>query len=772
MAHGVAAADSSSNPFATIRDVRGISSTDFVSTTTIVASSSSTARKTVHPHDKSRNTVKLVTRSAEDWRRFLDLWKGQRKFSWSLFYSSKLPFGEPEQSTVPLDTFLSIPDLHEIEGLVVHWSEWIFVISLDEGSVPSDELWGGIRQVMEAPSPRKILWDMKSQLKLLLAHSVQCHEQLRDPRVLHWLMEPDLHKDHNIEQAWNTLDRLVQSESFNSVKLNCNFQSHSQDPVVKARALRISQATLNAVASMRLYLEMNSLCVESSSSRAGSGYQGYPGLMDVFYEIEMRLLPVISEMEFVGIGYDASIFSDMQLKMEQKVDYIQNRANSILQRKIDLSSPEQVTHAIFEQQKIPYPLPLKLGEKMCSNKLILQMVREYALPGIVLEHRKLTYTINHYLDPLPRFSHVTSVPVRRGTSAGSFRMSRIFATCHQTNVPTGRIAFENPNLQSICHSFDYTPLPDRLMGHNGVEDGIGSPLSNKSLYKTNSSSEDSIDRSPLHQALSKQAPIRVSIRKAFVAAPGYVLLSCDYSHIELRIMAHFSKDSTLLPLLEDPSNDLFVMMACAWFGLTPPQVETQHRAKAKAVCYGIIYGKGSKALAHDLECDVKVAKQFMTDFKKKFKGIAAFISGTYEHVESQGYVETLSKRRRFFPGAFSPDREEKARARRQAINTRCQGTAADIVKRAMNSIWWNLFRNKTDTFPRILVNLHDELLFEIPEEELAQMSTQIKLAMETTTQLPGIPLPVKLRAGPDWGSLVPLEEYFIRPRSLNLNNVD
>jgi DNA polymerase theta len=604
-------------------------------------------------------------------------------------------------------------------------------------------------------------------LKLLLANGVQVCHGLRDPRILHWLRDPDANAAASMEDCWNSLEDLKLRCSWHTI-VTKYIQAIKSDGYVKERAMRINEVIKDTAASYALYDELARVCGFTPETQDNA--RRYPGLKSLFEDLEMPLLPIIAEMEFCGVGFDADMFADMRNRMESKAEYLEKRATALFGTKVDLNSPMAVAEALFGGSKplMQYPIDVKPGQKLSSKKMILQMVSDHILPCIILEHRKLMHTINTYLDPLPRYAHLNKTPILRGQpESSSFTMRRIYATCLQTNVPTGRIASDNPNLQSIPNAFDYTPLPDCMMNHSGSED-VGSP--NGKSYRTRaSSSEDSLDRSPFH-VLATQKPIRVSIRDSFIATPGFIMVSCDYRHLELRIMAHFSQDQVLIPLLQDPSQDVFQMMASVWFKKDPQKVNSSERAKAKAVCYGLLYGKGNKALATDLECTYDQAKLFIRDFKSTFRGIEGFIFSTHKYVEENGSVETLLGRRRCLAGSYSAIDEEKSSARRKAVNTKCQGTAADIVKTAMVRIWWELFLPITDLCPRMLINLHDELLFEVPEANAIELSRKIQDIMENSITLPGIPLPVKVRVGPSWGSLLPIEDY-LKPTALDFQNV-
>lgn len=268
---------------------------------------------------------------------------------------------------------------------------------------------------------------------------------------------------------------------------------------------------------------------------------------------------------------------------------------------------------------------------------------------------------------------------------------------------------------------------------------------------------------------SSPTPCHISLRDAFQAGEGNVLLSADYAQLELRILAHLSQDPYLLEALRS-GGDLFKSVAAFWNKITVNEVTYQQRQQAKGVCYGIIYGMGASSLASNLDVSVEEAGKFIESFNTTYKLVPEFVDEVISKCRTCGYVETLLGRRRFLPHINSKLSSERHQAERQALNTTIQGSAADLVKTAMiqlmekcNVEYGDAFQlNEGDTFsstkpgpqkPILVLQVHDELLFEVPSHMLDTVKTLVQKCMENAIKL-SVPLPVRVKVGKSWGHLV------------------
>jgi DNA polymerase-1 len=271
---------------------------------------------------------------------------------------------------------------------------------------------------------------------------------------------------------------------------------------------------------------------------------------------------------------------------------------------------------------------------------------------------------------------------------------RIHTSFNQTVTATGRLSSSSPNLQNIP-----------VRGEEGKE-----------------------------------------IRKGFIADEGYTLLSADYSQVELRVFAHYSKDPAYIEAFER-GEDIHARTASEILGVDRASVEPEMRRIAKAINFGIIYGMGSQRLSEELGIDGKTAKNYIESYYERYKGVTKFKQDTIVHAKERGYVTTLFNRRRYLPGINHPKQNIRAEAERMAVNTPIQGTAADLIKKAMIHIAARLKREGHGT--RMLLQVHDELVFEVPEGEIETTQALIREEMEGVYPL-RVPLKVDIHTGKNW----------------------
>jgi DNA polymerase I len=274
---------------------------------------------------------------------------------------------------------------------------------------------------------------------------------------------------------------------------------------------------------------------------------------------------------------------------------------------------------------------------------------------------------------------------------------RLHTTFYQAGTATGRLSSANPNLQNI----------------------------------------------PIRTELGR------GIRAAFIAEPGHVLLTADYSQIELRLLAHFSHDPLLVEAFRR-GDDIHALTASQVFGVPPLMVTLDHRRQAKVVNFGIVYGLSAFGLSQNLGIETAEAKLFIANYFEKYKGVRAFIDKTLEEARRDLKVKTLHGRIRPIPDINSKNFAQRGFAERTAVNTPLQGTAADLIKVAMIRIDAALQAQKLKS--RMTLQVHDELVFEVPEKEVETMQSLVREQMEKVHEL-AVPLLVEMEAGPNWRDL-------------------
>lgn len=262
-----------------------------------------------------------------------------------------------------------------------------------------------------------------------------------------------------------------------------------------------------------------------------------------------------------------------------------------------------------------------------------------------------------------------------------------------------------------------------------------------------SSSEPNLQNIPIRSSLGQK------IRRAFVADEGYVLASFDYSQLELRIAAAFASDAKLMEAFRK-GEDVHLRTASEIFKAPASQVTSQMRRRAKTINFGILYGMGAKALAASLGVELEESEGYLRQYLKDFPGIAAYRERVVAEARQRGYVKTLFGRRRYFPQLTSRFQYVRAEAERMAINAPIQGTEADIIKRAMIKVAAMLKKEGKFNGARLLLQVHDELLFELGERDSEAVMRNIKGIMESVPELE-IPIVVDFKVGPNWQDMEP-----------------
>lgn len=260
--------------------------------------------------------------------------------------------------------------------------------------------------------------------------------------------------------------------------------------------------------------------------------------------------------------------------------------------------------------------------------------------------------------------------------------------------------------------------------------------------------------------VSKEAAkIMVNPRQLLSAEPGYVLLSLDYSQIEVRLMAHFSGDQRLLDILHQ-GGDVFKQVAAGWLGKSASDITPEERSGAKRICYSLIYGVGSGKLAPDLGISRHQANELKASFMKEYAGVAFWITSCTDQARQQGFVETVHGRRRFLPGLGSSSAAQRSHAERQAVNTACQASAADLMKAAMIGIHNRLKELRSHASDgqcrlvgRLLLQIHDELMVEVEETRLTEVREVVVSEMIRAGCDLKVPLQVRWKVGKTWGNL-------------------
>jgi DNA polymerase I len=404
-------------------------------------------------------------------------------------------------------------------------------------------------------------------------------------------------------------------------------------------------------------------------------------------ELEMPLVAVLSAMEQAGVRVDVDFLRQMSRELDARMQTLEAQIYDLAGAPFNLNSPQQLSEILFGRLKLP-----RDGLRKTSSG-------HYSTAANVLEDLK-TADSSGVITAILEYRELGKL---KGTYVDALpqmvnpRTGRIHTSFNQTGAVTGRLASSNPNLQNI----------------------------------------------PIRSEMGQK------IRRAFVTEPGWLFLAADYSQVELRILAHISQDAALLEAFRQ-DQDIHRTTAAAVYGIPLDAVTYNQRRFAKAVNFGLIYGMGPYRLARDSELTLAEAEKYIAEYFARFPGIRAYLDKTREQARQQGYVETLLGRRRYFPIFAAPpsdrNRQFVARAEREAVNHPIQGTAADIIKIAMLQLHNALAGNFR---ARMVLQVHDELLLEAPQEEMEAVKPLMIDIMSNAFAL-DVPLKVDANVGANW----------------------
>ena len=414
-------------------------------------------------------------------------------------------------------------------------------------------------------------------------------------------------------------------------------------------------------------------------------------VFSVFTDLEMPLTPVLAAMEREGIGLDVNFLREMSITLTRRMVELEKQVVQQVGYSFNLNSTQQLSKALFETLKLQPP---GRNKKTASG--------HFSTAADVLEDLRGTHLV---IDLILEYrelaklksTYLDALPLQINPQTG-----RVHTSFNQTGSVTGRLASSEPNLQNI----------------------------------------------PTRTEIGQQ------VRKAFIAADDKLLLSVDYSQIELRIVAHLSGDENMLAAFR-AGEDIHSATAAAIYSEETEQVSKEQRRHAKAINFGLIYGMSSFGLSRSTGLTLGEAENFTRAYFENFPGVKAYLDGLRLQAARVGYVETMLGRRRYFPNLSTlTNFNLKNREEREAINAPIQGTAADIMKIAMIRMPAALRQAKLSA--RILLQVHDELLLECPAEELNRTAAVVKDVMEHALQL-SIPLSTEARSGKNWGEMKPLK---------------
>ncbi|RZT61121.1 DNA polymerase I [Leucobacter luti] len=544
-------------------------------------------------------------------------------------------------------------------GVVIQHSDAGFEVGLatPESSVlftwqPGGRDYAQFEEWLASDAP-KIFFDAKHQIRAAAAAEVRLGGIAGDLLLAAWLLRPA------------TADKTIPEAVFRFLG--------EQVPEGDPNQLVPDEGSVADAAALAWYVvRTHAAAVERFPDRTG----------EIYFDIELPLLPVLADLEQRGVAIDLPLFEAHHAELTERVTNLEQEAFAAIGHEVNLSSPKQLQEVLFEELDMPKTRKTKSGYTTDAAALAdLQQKSPHPFLGALLAHREVN-----------KLRQMVETLIKAVQPDG-----RIHTTLVQTGASTGRLASTDPNLQNI----------------------------------------------PVRSEEGRR------IREGFIHSAEYeTLMTADYSQIEMRIMAHLSGDEGLIEAF-NAGEDLHRFVGSRIFGVPPEEVTNEMRSKVKAMSYGLAYGLSAFGLSKQLGIAAAEAKQLMTDYFERFGGVRDYLRSVVDQAKRDTFTETIFGRRRPFPDLASPNRILRENAERAALNAPIQGSAADIIKLAMIGVERRM--RAAELQSRMLLQIHDELMFEVAAGEWDQLEAIVREEMAGAADLT-VPLEVQVGRGPNWNA--------------------
>lgn len=549
-------------------------------------------------------------------------------------------------------------------------SGWYIPVGhLQAQNLPIEDVLGALAGPLTNPAIQKIGHNLKYDYLIIARHGLRVSPLSFDTMIAEWLVDP--------------ASRSLGLKNLAFVRLG-EEMTHIEELIGKGKKqISMAQVPVDAAA---VYAAADAeICLRLMPQLQAEIRRDH--LEKLFDEVEMPLVRVLAEMEFLGVRLDLDFFHQFSKELTLGLATLEKKIYDLVGKSFNINSTQQLSDVLFTQLKLS---PRDRGKKTASGHYstsadVLEELRgAHPVVDLVLEYRELAKLKSTYVDALP----AAVDPVT----------GRVHTSYSQTGSVTGRLSSNNPNLQNI----------------------------------------------PIRTETGRR------VRNGFIAEEGNVLLSVDYSQVELRLAAVMAGDEAMLGAFR-AGQDIHATTAAAVYGVPFANVTKEMRRHAKAINFGLIYGMSPFGLTRTTDLTLAESENFVKAYFERFPGVKAYLDDTRKVAAQQGYVTTLLGRRRYFPALKGMMNVQlRQREEREAINAPIQGTAADIMKLAMLQIPQAL--KNAGLNGNMLLQVHDELVIECPEAELKQTVAVIKNVMETAYPLT-IPLSTEAKSGKSWGSM-------------------
>ena len=553
----------------------------------------------------------------------------------------------------------------DIVGISFSWQKGIgYYLPIKNNKSAHEKSFEILRPFFESTEIIKVGHNIKFDIQVLHKYNVKVSSPIYDTMVAHYLINPDMR--HNLD----TLSESYLNYSPISIESLIGKKGKNQ---ISMRDVSIDKITDYASEDADITLQLKSIFDKE--------IEVY-NLSKIFYDIEVPMINVLSEMEIEGIKIDSSYLEKLDKEFEEDLEKLKKEIFKKSGEEFNLNSPKQLGEILFDKLKlVSKPKKTKTGQYSTSEEVLSSLANDHKIIEDILEWRSLDKLQNTYVKSLP--NEVSSLT------------NRVHSSFNQTVTTTGRLSSNNPNLQNI----------------------------------------------PIRTAKGQK------IRRAFIPrGSDYILMAADYSQIELRVIASMSNEENMIDAFVN-NQDIHTMTASKIYNVDPENVTREQRGNAKTVNFGIIYGVSAFGLSQQTDLNRSESKVMIDNYFLNYPGLKKYMSDQIDFARNNGYVETIMGRRRYLQNINSQNNMLRSSSERNAINAPIQGSAADIIKIAMINI--NSEFKKQSLKSKMLLQVHDELVFDVHKSEKDKIKDIVKTTMESAVKLK-VPLKIDLEFGKNW----------------------
>ena len=553
----------------------------------------------------------------------------------------------------------------DIVGISFSWQKGIgYYLPIKNNKSVHEKSFEILKPFFESTEIIKVGHNIKFDIQVLHKYNVKVSSPIYDTMVAHYLINPDMR--HNLD----TLSESYLNYSPISIESLIGKKGKNQ---ISMRDVSIDKITDYASEDADITLQLKSIFDKEIEVN---------NLGKIFYDIEIPMINVLSEMETEGIKIDTSYLEKLDKEFEEDLEKLKKEIFKKSGEEFNLNSPKQLGEILFDKLKlVSKPKKTKTGQYSTSEEVLSSLANDHKIIEDILEWRSLDKLQNTYVKSLP--NEVSSLT------------NRVHSSFNQTVTTTGRLSSNNPNLQNI----------------------------------------------PIRTANGQK------IRRAFIPrGSDYILMAADYSQIELRVIASMSNEENMIDAFVN-NQDIHTMTASKIYNVDPENVTREQRGNAKTVNFGIIYGVSAFGLSQQTDLNRSESKVMIDNYFLNYPGLKKYMSDQIDFARNNGYVETIMGRRRYLQNINSQNNMLRSGAERNAINAPIQGSAADIIKIAMINI--NSELKKQSLKSKMLLQVHDELVFDVHKSEKDQIKDIVKTTMESAVKLK-VPLKIDLEFGKNW----------------------